>query len=99
MPRIAAHEPIPADKDEVAEHLQAIAYHPDARGRIVRPADRHFHGAQAMPLGEKQDLGIESESFDALLLKNDLRWLTHECLESALGVMKRQSREQVLRAR
>ncbi len=41
-----------------------------------------------MPLGQEKDFGIETETLDALLLKNNSRPLPAKSLESALRVGK-----------
>src|SRR3984885_16091767 len=90
---IAAGEAVPADVDQVGEHPQAVAQHVDFCARIVSPANRNFRGAKSTALGQEQQLGVESESFDSLLVENHQAAFAHEGLESALGVLKRQSRK------
>ena len=93
LARIAAEQPVPADIDEIAEHQQAIAKHADFCARIVRPANRHFGGPQAVATREKQYLRVETESLDSLLLENDAAGLPHECLEPALRIVDGQTSE------
>ena len=61
----------------------------DFGGLVVRPAHRHFGGAQAVALGEKQNLGIESPALNALLFEDDAGRLALENFEAALGIVDR----------
>ena len=55
--------------------IGAIAQHVHFGGGVVRPTHRDFGGAQAVALREKQNFGIETEAFDALLFEDYARRL------------------------
>ena len=57
----------------------------------MRPPDRNLRGSQSMMAREVQQLRIEAESFDALLLENNLARLALKSLEATLRVHERQA--------
>jgi hypothetical protein len=68
---IAAHQPVPADEAKIEEHHQTIANHVHFCRWIVRPSNGNLRGSQAVTFREEKYFGIESETFDALLLEDD----------------------------
>src|SRR5215472_12640925 len=90
LSRIPPTEGVPADSENVEEHLHAVTEHADFRGRGVSPAHGNLDGAQAMAQGAEQQLRVEAEPLDGLLLENNPASLAKEGFEAALGVDKRQ---------
>jgi len=87
---VAAEEGIPADFEDVEEHLEAVAEHADFGGWGMAPAHGDFHGAQTVVARELQQFRVEPEALDGLLLENNPATLAVEGFEAALGVDKRQ---------
>src|SRR5207249_12340141 len=93
LARIPPNERIPADFENVEEHLNAVAEHADLRGRGVPPAHGYLDGAQAMMSGQVEQFRIEAEPLDGLLVENNPATLAKEGFEAALGVDKRQPQD------
>src|SRR5271156_3894463 len=89
--RVAAREGVPSDDEDVGEHLQAVAEHADFGARRMRPADRDLRGAQTVMPGKVEQFGIEAETLDALLFKNDFAGFALKGLEAALRINKRKA--------
>src|SRR5207248_2319561 len=91
--RVAAEEGVPADFEDVDQHLQTVAEHADFRCRGMAPANRNFDRPQTMMPGQIEQFGVETEALDGLLFKNNAATFAVESLEAALGVDKRQPQD------
>src|SRR5579859_3868331 len=91
---IPAQKRVPADRENVEKHLNAVAQHIHFRRGRMPPAHGNFHGAQPVMPRQIEQFRIEPEPFDALLLEYDFAALAPECLEPALRIDKGKSQDQ-----
>src|SRR5579875_245430 len=87
---IAAHQRIPAHVRQVLQHARAVLKVAKLSPFIVRPADRNLSDPQPALERDKQNLRVESPSFDGLERKYRLRSRARKRFEPALGIGKRQ---------
>src|ERR1700690_524198 len=83
---ITAHEPVPANDQEIEEHHHTVAEHVDFCSGVVPPPDSYFRGSQAVTFCEEEYFRVESEALDTLLFEDDSGRLTDEGFETALRV-------------
>ncbi|MGB2886896.1 MAG: hypothetical protein WBC04_04305 [Candidatus Acidiferrales bacterium] len=94
MSWVATEEAVPADAEELEEHVEAVVDDVDFRSWVVGPAHGDFDADKAVTAGEEEQFGIEAEALTALLFEGDPGTIAAECFEAALGVVEGQADEQ-----
>src|SRR5215475_11143330 len=90
LPAISAQQRIPADCKYIQKHLDAVPHHVDLRSRIMRPSYGNLHCFQAVMARQIKQFGVKAETFDSLLVENDLATRATKCLKTTLGVDERE---------
>src|SRR5271155_372686 len=86
LTRVAAGERVPANDENIGEHLQAVAQHADFRSGRVCPAHGDFRGLQAVMASQIQQFRVEAKTLDTLLGENYFAGRALESFEATLGV-------------
>jgi len=77
---------VAAEPDDAAQVADGGRQQVDSRVRVVNPVDWHLVDAQAGPLGQHQQLGVEEPAVVADLRQQPVGGVGPDCLEATLGV-------------
>src|SRR5277367_74781 len=91
--RIAASDRVPADREHIQKHLNAVVKHIDLRRWRMPPPNGNLERTQAMMPRQVEQFGIEPEPLDALLLEKDLAAFATERFEAALCIDERKPQD------
>src|SRR5688572_31761370 len=84
---------IPADFRHLFEHSRTVADYADLTPFVVVPANRDLPEPQTVKMRNVKEFDVESEPLDLHQIQQRPKLRHIECLETALSVPKRHSRE------
>jgi len=92
--RIPTRHSAPAKNDQIDKHVSGIMQKVDLGGGVIIPTHGHFHNLPSKVPDQEQDFGIKAKAVNALKLKGPPSGVSAEELQTTLGVMNFQAREQ-----